>query len=105
MSSSKPPKSPSPPSPPSEKPGFELILTRCFREDLQYWNATDPKVAGKLLELVKEVERTPFTGIGKPEPLKGPTAGLWSRRISLEHRFVYRVDAGYIYLLQGRHHY
>ena len=102
MSSFKPPKNP---GRPSENPGLELVLTRSFLEDLQYWTRTNPKVTGKLLELVETTRRNPFAGIGKPEPLKALGAGVWSRRISIEHRFVYRVDEGRVYLLQGRYHY
>jgi toxin YoeB len=62
-------------------------------------------VTSKLLELVEAVRRDPFAGIGKPEPLKALGPGIWSRRITAEHRLVYRVETGCIYLLQGRHHY
>jgi toxin YoeB len=80
-------------------------MNRRFLEDLQHWTRTNAKVASKLLELVDAVRRDPFSGLGKPEPLKAFGPGVWSRRINAEHRFLYRVDAGCIYLLQGRYHY
>jgi toxin YoeB len=81
------------------------VLTARFLEDLRHWAATDAKMVGKLLELVDAVRRDPFEGIGKPEPLRGLGAGVWSRRINLEHRLVYQVEGQTVYLLQGRHHY
>jgi toxin YoeB len=76
-----------------------------FREDLRYWIEQDRKVAVRILELVEAVVREPFSGIGKPEPLKGPLAGTWSRRITREHRLVYLVDKGRVQFLQARYHY
>jgi toxin YoeB len=76
-----------------------------FREDLKYWVSTDRKVALRVLELVEAVMRDPFTGIGKPEPLKFVLAGCWSRRITQEHRLVYRVNSARIDFLQARYHY
>ena len=76
-----------------------------FREDLRYWVATDRKVALRALELVEAVLRDPFTGPGKPEPLKHLLAGAWSRRITEEHRLVYLVQGRRIDFLQGRYHY
>ncbi len=76
-----------------------------FREDLRYWVETDRKVAARILELVEAVPRDPFRGIGKPEPLKFPLAGAWSRRITQEHRLVYKVSGNRIDFLAGRYHY
>ena len=76
-----------------------------FREDLRYWVKTDRKVALRTLELVEATMQDPFTGIGKPEPLKYVLAGCWSRRITQEHRLVYRVSANRIDFLQCRYHY
>jgi toxin YoeB len=76
-----------------------------FRDDLRYWIEQDRKVAIRLLELVEAVMREPFGGIGKPEPLKGPLAGCWSRRITREHRLVYVVDSEGVQFLQARYHY
>jgi toxin YoeB len=76
-----------------------------FREDLAYWVKTDRKIALRALELVEAVLRDPFGGIGKPEPLKYVLAGCWSRRVTQEHRLVYRVGAERIDFLQARYHY
>jgi len=74
-------------------------------EDYLYWNATDKKIFKKINTLIKECQRTPFDGIGKPEPLKHELAGTWSRRIDREHRLVYRVKDGVLEIAQCRHHY
>jgi toxin YoeB len=60
-------------------------------EHLHHWITTDPKVARKILELLDDARRSPFRGLGKPEPLKGDLKGWWSRRIDDEHRLVYRL--------------
>ncbi len=76
-----------------------------FLEDLAYWVKTDRKAALRVLELVDAVVKDPFAGIGKPEPLKFELAGCWSRRITQEHRLVYRVSGTQINFLQARYHY
>jgi toxin YoeB len=76
-----------------------------FREDLRYWVDTERKTALRLLDLVEAAIRDPFAGLGKPEPLKYLGAGVWSRRLTEEHRLVYRVTADRIDFLQGRFHY
>jgi toxin YoeB len=76
-----------------------------FREDLIYWVKTDRKAALRTLELVEAVLADPFIGIGKPEPLRFVLAGCWSRRITQEHRLVYRVTETRINFLQARYHY
>lgn len=76
-----------------------------FREDLRYWVANDRKVALRALDLVEAVLRDPFTGIGKPEPLKYLAAGAWSRRLTQEHRLVYVVTKDRVEFLQARYHY
>jgi toxin YoeB len=76
-----------------------------FREDLRYWAETDSKTALRVLDLVEAILRDPFTGIGKPEPLKHFGAGGWSRRLTHEHRVVYVVSDARIDFLQARHHY
>jgi toxin YoeB len=76
-----------------------------FREDLRYWVETDRKIALRVLDLVEAVLRDPFTGIGKPEPLKYLGPGLWSRRLTQEHRVVYLVSDDRIDFLQARYHY
>ena len=76
-----------------------------FREDLRYWVETDRRTALRIFELIETILRDPFTGIGKPEPLKYALAGAWSRRINQEHRLVYRVSEAKIDFLQARYHY
>ena len=76
-----------------------------FREDLRYWVKTDRTAAIGVLDLVEAVLRDPFQGPGKPEPLRYLLAGCWSRRITQEHRLVYRVSAEGIDFLQARYHY
>jgi len=83
----------------------ETIFHLEFRQDLRYWTTKDRKVALRVFELIEAVLRDPFTGIGKPEPLKYVLAGCWSRRVTQEHRLVYRVSEGRIDLLQTRYHY
>ena len=81
------------------------VLDSHCREDLEWWVKTDPKIAAKVLELMDAVMRDPFQGIGKPEPLRFILEGCWSRRITQEHRLVYRVSDERIDFLQARYHY
>ena len=74
-------------------------------EDLAWWIQHDRKKALKIVKLVKEIQRTPFEGTGKPEPLKHELAGCWSRRIDQEHRLVYEVREDKIRVLACRYHY
>src|SRR5580698_2808136 len=76
-----------------------------FRTDLANWIETDRNTALRIMDLVEAVMRDPFIGIGKPEPLKNVLAGAWSRRITREHRLVYRVGESEIVFLQARYHY
>ncbi len=76
-----------------------------FREDLRYWVETDRKVALRAFDLIEAIMCDPFTGIGKPEPLKYFAAGAWSRRLTQEHRLVYVVSHDRIDFLQARYHY
>ena len=76
-----------------------------FIEDLRFWVETDRKLALKTLELIEAILRDPFTGIGKPEPLKYLAPGTWSRRLTQEHRIVYLVRDERIDFLQARYHY
>jgi len=74
-------------------------------EDYLYWQTTDKVSLKKINSLLKEIERMPFEGSGKPEALKYNLAGWWSRRINLEHRLVYKIDDHAIVILQCRYHY
>jgi toxin YoeB len=81
------------------------VLSRHFREDLAWWIETDRKTASRILDLIEAALADPFAGIGKPEPLRFDLAGCWSRRITSEHRLVYRVRDDRIEFLQARYHY
>jgi toxin YoeB len=74
-------------------------------EDSLYWQRHDKKILKKINELLKDINRDPFKGTGSPEPLKHDLSGYWSRRITLEHRLVYRVENGLIKVIQCRYHY
>jgi len=76
-----------------------------FREDLRDWVRTDRRIALRVLDLVEAIMRDPFTGIGKPEPLKYLATGAWSRRLTQEHRLVYVVSDDRIDFLQAKYHY
>ncbi|MFZ5764149.1 MAG: Txe/YoeB family addiction module toxin [Thermodesulfobacteriota bacterium] len=83
----------------------EAVFQPEFRDDLRHWVETDRKVALRAFDLIEAIMRDPFTGIGKPEPLKYLAPGLWSRRLTQEHRIVYLVRDNRIDFLQGRYHY
>lgn len=76
-----------------------------FRQDIRYWVEPDRKTAVRILEMIEAVLRDPFAGVGKPEPLKFELAARWSRRITQEHRLVYRVSQNRINFLQAPYHY
>jgi len=81
------------------------VFQREFLEDLRYWVKTDRATALRVLDLAEAVLRDPFQGIGKPEPLKYAIGGCWSRRVTQEHRLVYKVSDARIDFLQARYHY
>jgi len=83
----------------------EAVFQPEFREDLSYWVETDRRTALRILKMVEAVIHDPFQGIGKPEPLKFLGGGVWSRRITQEHRLVYLVSEARIDFLQARYHY
>ncbi|TDC80415.1 Txe/YoeB family addiction module toxin [Streptomyces hainanensis] len=74
-------------------------------DDFLFWLASDRKMARRITRLIAEIQRTPFEGIGKPEPLKGDLTGYWSRRIDDEHRLVYRADVKEVKIIKARYHY
>lgn len=76
-----------------------------FIEDLRYWVAADRKLALRAFDLIEAIMRDPYQGIGKPEPLKYLAPGVWSRRLTQEHRIVYLVRDNQIDFLQARYHY
>lgn len=83
----------------------ELITAIRFITDLQHWITVDHRVALRILRMVVDVARDPFTGIGKPEPLKHNLAGHWSRRVDDEHRLLYRFDGSRVEFVSARWHY
>ena len=82
-----------------------LVFDRDFLEDLAFWVSTNRKVALKILALIEDIRRNPFEGLGKPEPLRHLSTGVWSRRITQEHRLVYMVENDKILFAQARYHY
>jgi toxin YoeB len=74
-------------------------------EDYQYWLATDKATLRRLNTLIRDIQRSPFSGIGKPEALKADLSGYWSRRIDSEHRIVYRVEPDAVIIVQCCGHY
>lgn len=91
--------------PQAESKKRDALFTTVFLEDLRWWVATDRKVALRILDLLDAVLRDPFDGLGKPEPLRHLGSGIWSRRITQEHRLVYQVGSERIDFLQARYHY
>ena len=84
---------------------MKLIFADAAWEDYLYWQKQDRKVLERINKLVQEVRREPFSGVGKPEPLRHALAGFWSRRITDEHRMVYRVEGDQLLIAQLRYHY
>ncbi|MGL4289787.1 MAG: Txe/YoeB family addiction module toxin [Phreatobacter sp.] len=84
---------------------MKLIFSEQAWEDYLHWQEHDPKLVQRINGLVKECLRTPFAGTGKPEPLRGSLAGWWSRRITREHRLVYRPGETGLLIAQCRYHY
>ncbi len=84
---------------------MKLIFSDEAWDDYLYWQKQDRKMVERINKLIQEVKREPFSGIGKPEPLKHALAGFWSRRITDEHRMVYRIEGDLLQLAQLRYHY
>lgn len=84
---------------------MKLIFVDESWEDYLFWQKSDKQILKKINTLIKEISRTPFTGTGKPEPLKFKYKGYWSRRINHEHRLIYRVVDNEIWIAKCRHHY
>ena len=84
---------------------YTLAFLPVAWDDYQHWQQTDKAIYRRINALLKEMQRTPFVGIGKPEILRYARAGTWSRRITEEHRLVYRVDGDVVTLIQCRYHY
>jgi toxin YoeB len=84
---------------------MKLVFAEQAWEDYLYWQAQDAKILERLNALLRECRRTPFVGTGKPEPLRGDLRSWRARRITLEHRLVYRVEGESLSIAQCRHHY
>lgn len=84
---------------------MNVVFAPQAREDYQYWQSTDRTLVKRINRLINEIRRSPYEGIGKPEPLKYGLAGAWSRRVTDEHRLVYRVNDNDLQILQARYHY
>lgn len=84
---------------------MKLVFAEHAWKDYLHWQRTDKKVLKRVNTLIGEIARDPFEGIGKPEPLKHALAGYWSRRITEEHRIVYKVEGDALYFVQLRYHY
>ncbi|HTB63728.1 MAG TPA: Txe/YoeB family addiction module toxin [Opitutales bacterium] len=84
---------------------MNLVFSKEAWADYLYWQETDKKMLQRIHELIKDATRHPYEGIGKPEPLRHALAGYWSRRITDEHRMVYKVEGVNLWLAQLRYHY
>lgn len=84
---------------------MKLIFSEQAWDDYLHWQKTDRKLLERVNTLIRDISRSPFSGIGKPEPLKNALSGYWSRRINDEHRIVYRISDGSMLIAQLRYHY
>jgi len=84
---------------------MRLIFSQNAWEDYLYWQATDAKTLHRINELIKDIQRGKYQGIGKPEPLRHTLSGYWSRRIDSEHRIVYKIENDSVLIAQVRYHY
>jgi len=84
---------------------MKIVFSKNSWEDYLSWQTEDRKILKKINELIKEIQRTPYEGIGKPEPLKYDLTGLWSRRIDREHRLVYQISGEDLLIYSCRYHY
>ena len=82
-----------------------VAFTKDAFHEYNQWFSSDLKLVARIQELIRDIDRDPFKGIGKPEPLKGNWAGYWSRRIDLEHRLVYKVSEIQILIVKCKGHY
>ena len=84
---------------------MKIIFSTDAWEDYLFWQKQDKKILNKINRLIKEIQRDPYNGIGEPEPLKYNWSGYWSRRITIEHRLVYKVKEDNLLIAQCRYHY
>jgi len=84
---------------------MKVIFSTNAKADLEYWKNQNPKVISRIEKLIADIKLHPFTGIGKPEPLRFQQTGYWSRRIDQQHRLVYKIADKILYIVQCRYHY
>ncbi|MEN9974192.1 MAG: hypothetical protein RLZZ282_198 [Verrucomicrobiota bacterium] len=84
---------------------MRIIFSKRAWEEYQFWVQTDRQMLKRINQLIQEISRDPFSGVGKPEPLRHQLAGFWSRRITAEHRMVYAVENDDLLIAQLRYHY
>lgn len=84
---------------------MKVLFTQQSWEDYLYWNTYDKSKVKRINQLIKEIQRHPYAGSGKPEALRNKLSGFWSRRIDLEHRLIYRIKDQYVELIKCRSHY
>ncbi len=84
---------------------MNLIFADHAWDDYLHWQKTDKKMVKRINSLIKDIQRSPFEGIGKPEPLKHALSSYWSRRVNDEHRIIYKVDSESVHIAQLRYHY
>jgi toxin YoeB len=84
---------------------MRLVFSEYAWDDYLYWQRVDRKLLKRINALIQDIQRSPFQGIGKPEPLKHALSGYWSRRINDEHRIVYKIENDSLFIAQLRHHY
>ncbi|MEW7987776.1 MAG: Txe/YoeB family addiction module toxin [Candidatus Thiodiazotropha sp.] len=84
---------------------MKIIFSEHAWQDYLYWQRTDKKTLRRINQLIQTIQREPFAGIGKPEPLRHGLSGYWSRRIDEEHRIIYKVETGSLMIAQLRYHY
>ncbi len=84
---------------------MKLVFSKNAWEDYLYWQRTDKRILKRINELIKDIQKNKYEGIGKPEALRHSLSGYWSRRITNEHRIVYKIDHDQVLLAQLRYHY
>lgn len=84
---------------------MKLVFSEHAWDDYLYWQKTDKHILQRINQVIRDIQRMPFAGKGKPEPLKHALAGYWSRRITDEHRIVYKVEQDDLFIAQLRYHY
>lgn len=84
---------------------MNIIYTKFAKEDIKYWQKHNQTILHKIEELIIDIQKTPYSGLGKPEALRFEYSGYWSRRINHEHRLVYKIANNIIFIAQCRYHY